>query len=64
MILLLPGTQVHIFYAVKMGVEYEKRCRQHFQNPDIHRHDLQHEELLVRYPKKWVEELRRRCGMN
>lgn len=60
----VPGTQVHIFYAVKMGEAYEKRYRQHFQNPDIRRHDLQHEELLTQSPEKWVEEIRQCCGMN
>ena len=60
----LPGTQVHIFYAVKMGEKYEKRYRQHFQDPDIRRHDFQHEELLTRYPEEWVQEIRQCCGMN
>ncbi len=59
----VSGTQVHIFYAVKMGEEYEKRYRQHFQNPDIRRHDMQHEELLVCYPEKWTEEILRCCGV-
>lgn len=57
-----PGTQVHIFYAVKMGAQYEERYRQHFRNPDIRRHDLQHEELLVRYPDRWAEEIRQCCN--
>ncbi len=60
----ISGTQVHIFYAVKMGGEYEKRYCQHFRDTDICRHDLQHEELLVRYPEKWTEEILRCCGMN
>lgn len=60
----IPGTQIHIFYAVKMGREYEKRYQQHFQNPDIRRHDLQHEELLIQYPEKWVEEIQRCCGFS
>lgn len=59
----VSGTQVHIFYAVKMGEEYEKRYRRHFQNPDIQRHDLQHEELLVYCPEAWTAEVRRCCGM-
>lgn len=58
----VPGTQVHIFYAVKMGGKYEMRYRQHFQNPDIRRHDMQHEELLARYPEKWAEEVQKCCG--
>lgn len=58
----LPGTAVHIFYAVKMGEQYEQRYRRHFQTPDIRRHDLQHEELLVRHPEAWAAEVRRSCG--
>ena len=29
----VPGTAVHIFYAVKMGERYEARYRQHFKDP-------------------------------
>lgn len=57
------GTTVHCFYAQKMGEKYEKRYRQHFQEPDIRRHDMQHEELLVCYPKEWVREVKRCCRM-
>lgn len=54
----VPGTTVHIFYAVKMGEEYLKRYHKHFKNPDIRHHELQHEELLICYPEKWVEEVK------
>jgi pimeloyl-ACP methyl ester carboxylesterase len=57
----VPGTTIHIFYATKMGEEYEKRYRQHFKNPDIRRHDLQHEELLVCQPVNWAAEVRHCC---
>jgi pimeloyl-ACP methyl ester carboxylesterase len=60
----VPGTTVHIFCATKMGEQYEARYRQHFQNPDIRRHDLQHEELLVCQPEAWAAEVRRCCGLN
>lgn len=60
----ISDTQIYIFYAVKMGGEYERRYLQHFKNPDIHRHDMQHEELLARYPEQWTEEVRQCCGMN
>lgn len=60
----VPGTQVHIFYAVKMGGKYEARYRKHFLNPDIRCQDLQHEELLARYPERWAEEVRHCCGQN
>lgn len=57
------GTTVHCFYAAKMGAQYEARYRQHFKNPDIRRHDLNHEELLVHYPERWAAEVRRSCGL-
>jgi pimeloyl-ACP methyl ester carboxylesterase len=57
----VPGTTIHIFYATKMGEEYEKRYRQHFKSPDIRRHDLQHEELLVCQPENWAAEVRHCC---
>ena len=60
----VPGTAVHIFYAVKMGERYEARYRQHFKDPDIRAHDMQHEELLVCYPRQWADEVRKCCGMN
>lgn len=59
----VPGTTVHVFYAVKMGEQYEERYRKHFRNPDICRHDYQHEELLFCYPEKWYQEMIRVCGM-
>ena len=57
----MPGTTVHCFYAAKMGEKYLDRYFRHFQNPVIHRHDMQHEELLLRYPQRWAEEVRRSC---
>jgi pimeloyl-ACP methyl ester carboxylesterase len=59
----VQGTTVHVFYATKMGEQYEKRYRKHFKNPDIRRHDLQHEELLVCQPEHWAAEVRRCCGI-
>lgn len=58
----VPGTTVHIFYALKMGEKYEARYHRHFKDPDIRRHDMQHEELLVRDPEQWAAEVRRCCG--
>lgn len=60
--IFVPGTVIHCFYAVKMGGKYEERYRKHFQTPDIRRHDLQHEELLVCRPDEWVREIVRCCG--
>lgn len=53
--IVIPETTVHCFYAEKMGKKYEDRYRRHFANPDIVHYDLQHEELLMRYPKEWAE---------
>ncbi|MCD8015984.1 MAG: hypothetical protein LUG99_23060 [Lachnospiraceae bacterium] len=57
------GTVVHCFYATKMGEQYEARYQQHFAAPDVIRHELQHEELLVCYPQKWVSEVEKCCGI-
>lgn len=59
----VSGTVIHCFYAVKMGVEYKKRYRQHFKSPDIRRHNLQHEELLICRPDEWVREIVNCCGI-
>ena len=50
----VPGTEIHIFYALKMGENYRARYQQHFANPVIHEQDLQHEELLASYPEQWA----------
>lgn len=59
----VPGSTVHIFYALKMGEKYLLRYQRHFKSPDIRQHDMQHEELLVRDPEQWTAEVRRCCGM-
>ena len=51
----VPGTEIHIFYALKMGEKYRKRYERHFANPVIHEQDLQHEELLGCYPERWAQ---------
>lgn len=51
----VPGTEIHVFYALKMGEKYRARYQQHFAHPVIHEQDLQHEELLACYPEKWAE---------
>ena len=51
----VPGTQIHIFYALKMGEKYRARYLQHFAHPVVlHEQDLQHEELLACYPERWA----------
>lgn len=59
----VSGTVIHCFYAEKMGEKYLCRYRKHFKEPDIRTHKLQHEELLVRYPEKWVQEVKNCCGV-
>lgn len=50
----VPGTEIHIFYALKMGEKYRERYVRHFAHPAIHEQDLQHEELLACYPAQWA----------
>lgn len=58
-----PDTTVHIFYAEKMGEKYLERYNRHFKNPDIRRHNMQHEELLICWPERWAEEIESSCGL-
>lgn len=60
----VPGTAIHCFYAVKMGEQYLERYRKHFKEPDIRRHAMQHEELLVSHPARWAEEIKSCCGLS
>ena len=50
----VPGTEIHIFYALKMGEKYRARYERHFARPVIHEQDLQHEELLACHPEQWA----------
>lgn len=60
----VPGTEVHILYALKMGPQYRERYLRHFAHPHIHEFDLQHEELLASYPERWLEVVRGICGIS
>ena len=55
----IPGTQIHIFYALKMGKVYRERYERHFARPVIHEHDMQHEELLTCHPEEWAKLVKR-----
>ena len=55
----VPGTTIHVFYATKMGRKYEKRYCTYFKNPDIRRHNMQHEELFCCHSAEWVEEVKK-----
>lgn len=50
-----PGTEIHIFYARKMGKKYRERYLRHFAHPIIHEQDLRHEELLACRPESWAQ---------
>jgi len=50
----VPGTEIHIFYALKMGKKYRARYQQHFVHPVLHEQNLQHEELLACHPEQWA----------
>ena len=47
----VPGTMIHVIYALKMGKKYEKRYLQHFADPDIIRFDMAHEVWM--FDDKW-----------
>lgn len=50
----VPGTTIHVFYALKMGEKYRKRYLKYFANPDICEYNPQHEELLLD-AERWTE---------
>lgn len=60
----VPGTEIHIFYAKKMGEKYRARYQQHFAHPIIHEQDLQHEELLACQPGAWEKLVKNILGGN
>ena len=51
----VPGTEIHIFYALKMGEKYRARYLRHFAHPILHEQDMQHEELLACHPAQWAQ---------
>ena len=58
----VPGTEIHIFYALGMGEKYRARYEQHFAHPVIHEQDMQHEELLACHPQEWAALVRSIVG--
>ena len=54
-------TEIHVFYALKMGQQYRARYLQHFAHPVIHEQDLQHEELLACHPEQWAALVKEIC---
>ena len=57
----VPGTEIHIFYALKMGEKYRERYLRHFAHPVIHEQELQHEELLACDPEQWAALVKTIC---
>ena len=55
------NTEIHIFYAKKMGEKYLERYRAYFQDPIIHEQDMRHEEFLGVYPKDWCNLVKEIC---
>lgn len=55
--LLIQRKKIHVDHGIL------ERYQQHFKYPDIRRHELQHEELLMRYPKEWLQEVLNCCGL-
>lgn len=59
----IPDTEIHVFYALKMGKKYRKRYLRHFAHPDIREQNMKHEEFFFRYPQEWVAEILSCCNM-
>lgn len=54
-------TEIHVFYAKKMGEKYLERYKKYFKDPVIHEHDMRHEELLGVYPEDWCSLVEKIC---
>lgn len=54
-------TEIHVFYAKKMGEEYLERYKKYFKDPVIHEQDMRHEELLGVYPEDWCSLVEKIC---
>ena len=55
----IDGEIHEIPFATKMGEKYEKRYCTYFKNPDIRRHNMQHEELFCCHSAEWVKEVKK-----
>lgn len=61
--LIVPGSEIHVFYAQKMGEKYLDRYRMHFPAADIRPQNLQHEEMFVCHHDLWLREVYACCGI-
>lgn len=55
------NTEIHIFYAKKMGEKYLERYKTFFKDPIIHEQDMRHEEFLGVYPEDWCRLVKEIC---
>ncbi len=54
-------TEIHVFYAKKMGEKYLKRYYKYFKSPVIHEQDMRHEEFMGLHPKEWCTLVQKIC---
>ena len=54
-------TEIHVFYAKRMGEKYLERYRRYFKQPVIHEQNMRHEEFLGLHPHKWCALVERIC---
>ena len=54
-------TQIHVFYAKKMGEKYLEHYKKYFKDPIIHEQDMRHEEHLGVYPEDWCKLVQEIC---
>lgn len=54
-------TEIHVFYAKKMGEKYLTRYNTYFKNPIIHEQNMRHEEFLGIYPMEWCSLVEKIC---
>jgi hypothetical protein len=54
-------TEIHVFYAKKMGEKYLARYKKYFKNPVIHEQDMRHEEFLGVHPDEWCKLVKSIC---
>ncbi len=54
-------TEIHVFYAKKMGEKYLERYNKYFKAPIIHEQDMRHEEFLSIHPNDWCALVEKIC---
>lgn len=54
-------TEIHVFYAKKMGEKYLERYKKYFKNPIIHEQDMRHEEFFGLHTDEWISLVEEIC---